>query len=179
MSLLKKMKRMLKFGVVTETDDSGSYPLIFNSYMGKPGSKAVNISPFGLWSRPPKGSLSFVMNGNGVESNQGSISNDYAGRPIKDLEEGETVLGNKSSYIHFKADGSVSLFINGTEIVTFAPNGNINVAADVSIEGDLNVDGKITATGEIQGSELTDGSVPYTTHKHSDPQGGVTGTPQN
>lgn len=179
MSLLKKMKRLLKFAVVVATDDSGAYPIIFNSYMGKPRSKAVNISPFGLWSRPPLGSLSFVMNGNGAESNQACISNDYAGRPIKDIEEGETVLGNKSSYVHFKKDGSVSLFINGTEIVTFATDGNMSMVADVSITGDLDVDGKITATGAIQGSEITDGSVPYTTHKHSDPQGGVTGTPQN
>ena len=175
MSLLRKMKRLFKFAVVVATEDSGPYPLIFNSYMGKPRSKAVNISPFGIWSRPPLNSLSFVMNGNGAESNQACISNDYAGRPKKDLEEGETVIGNKSSYFFFDREGNVVLQLaDGADfIINPGSSGRVIINSDLQVNGDMDVSQTLSA------NELTDGSVPYTTHKHSDPQGGITGTPQN
>ena len=175
MSLLKKMKRLLKFAVVVATDDSGAYPIIFNSYMGKPRSKAVNISPFGLWSRPPLGSLSFVMNGNGAESNQACISNDYAGRPKKDIEEGEVVSGNKSSYLFFDKEGNVVLQLADGADFIINPGGSGQVVTN----SNLQVNGNMDVTQTITANELTDGNVPYTTHKHSDPQGGITGTPQN
>ena len=170
--LVQKLKKLMKIGVVTDSIDSTSYPVLFVKYLGKTLARAVNFTPFGLWSRPTDGSMSMLFNMNGSESNKFAITNELKNRPVKNLAKGEAVVGNLLSYFHFKADGSVSLIVNGSEVIGISDDGII------SITGAVNIDGALTATGVIQGSDLTNGFVPYTTHVHADPVSGVTGAPQ-
>ena len=208
-SLLQKLKKLMKNGVVVDSDDSGSYPVIFSKYLGKVSSRVLNLTPFGLWSRPDDGFLSLLFNSNASESNKFGISNDFKNRPIKNLAKGEVVLGNLKSYFHFKADGQVSLFINGVEIMTFLANGimqmnaltilnqglvvnggitTTDVPKEINFDIDkLLLDGQFEATGKIisadvvEGTNFDNGSVPYNTHRHTEngTGGGITDGPQN
>lgn len=198
--LMQKLKKMLKIGVVTGSDDSGSYPTILVSYLGKQLARAVNFTPFGLWSRPLPGMMSMLLSMNGRESNKFAITNELKNRPVKDLEEGEVALGNLLSYFHFKADGNIILTIPVGKFLTI--NGNVILNGGIQINGAITTDipggklkmtvtefeldglmtstGPITAQGTIQGTELTDGSVPYSTHVHQEngTGGGITNAPQ-
>lgn len=197
-SLTQRIKKLMKIGVVTDSNDSTSYPIIFVSYLGKTLARAVNFTPFGLWSRPLKGMMSILFNINGSESNKFALTNELKNRPVKNLKEGESVLGNLLSFVHFKEDGSVvftipigkTLTINGNviinggvivngEITTENAGGILKVTVtEFELDGLMNSTGKITSQDIVEGSDLTNGSVPYTSHVHSDPQGGITGAPQ-
>ena len=215
-NLLQKLKKLMKNGVVVDSDDSGSYPVIFLKYLGKVRSRALNMTPFGVWSRPGDGFLSLLFSSNASESNKFGISNDYKNRPIRNLAKGEVVLGNLKSYFHFKADGQVSLFINNVEIMTFLANGimqmnaltilnqglvvnggitTTDVPKEITIDidklildgafetingGTIDSDGDITSQGVVEGSDLTNGSVPYNSHVHGgvDAGGDTSGGPQ-
>jgi len=197
-SLTQQVKKLMKIGVVTDSDDSKSYPIIFVSYLGKTLARAINFTPFGLWSRPKKGMMSMLFNMNGRESNKFALTNELKNRPVKNLEEGESVLGNLLSFVHFKEDGSVVFTIPTGKTLTI--NGNVIINGGVIINGEITTEnvggilkvtvtefeldglmtstGKITAQDIIEGTDFTNGSVPYNSHVHSDPQGGVTGVPQ-
>lgn len=155
------IKNILKFGNVTGSDDSGSYPKITTSFFGKE-SQALNIMPYGMWGRAPDGSLAVVFNIGGMESNQAAIVNDYKNRPVKDMEKGEVAFGNgiAGTYLKFNTDGSVSL----------QTSEGLNLEGDLNVNGDINSTGDIESDGLITGSDLTDGITVYSTHVH----GGVT-----
>ena len=164
-SLSQRIKKLMKIGVVIDSNDSTSYPIIFASYLGKPRARATNFTPFGLWSRPLKGMMSILFNINGSESNKFALTNELKNRPVKNLKEGESVLGNLLSFVHFKEDGSVvftittgkTLTINGNVIMNgdLAINGNVIIDGDLAINGDLAVDGG----ANIDGTLVVDGGA--------------------
>lgn len=164
-NILKKIKRLIKFAAVIGTDDSGPYPIIKNTYMGRLASRAINLTPFGLWGHPPPGSLALVLNGNGVESNQACIANDYVNRPVKNLAEGEVVIGNKESHIYFKANGDIVI--------------NLKAGANLTNNGEVVINGDVNINGELEADDLTGAGVHYGKHVHPLPGGNTVGQPQN
>jgi len=180
----QKIKKLMKIGLVVDSDDASTYPIVFINFLGKLRARAINFTPFGLWNRPPDGAMSMLFNMSGNESNKFAQTNELKKRPIPNLAKGEVVLGNLVSYAYVKADGSIALFINNVETFSIDKDGNITIlgnltmTGDLDVTGDIDASGDITATGIVQGVDLTNGVVPYTTHVHSDPQGGDTGVPK-
>lgn len=198
-SIAQKIKKLLKIGVVVDSDDSISYPTIITKYLGKTKAKAINFSPFGIWSRPLDGMMSMLFNMNGSESNKFALTNELKNRPVKDLKKGEAVLGNLLSFVHFKEDGNIvftipggktltingNLIINGGVVVnglitTDLPGGKLKVTVtEFELDGLMTSTGKITSQGVVEGSDLTNGSTPYSGHLHQEfDSGGLTGGPQ-
>jgi phage gp45-like len=149
----------IRQAVTTGSSDSGPWPLTELEYMGKP-DRAVNLTPYGVYSRAPDGAINVVLPINEGGDTKYAIGQKYADR-FKDLEKGEVAIGNVETgkFIFFKSDGSI-------------------VAHDFTVEGDLNVTGDANITGELTAADAILGGIRFTTHFHSDPQGGATGPAQ-
>lgn len=173
--LKEMLRRLIKTGAVVDSENDGSYPNLIVTFAGKLKSRALNWTPYGLWSRPPKGVLALLFNADGRESNKFAIANVTKDRPLKGvMKEGEVAIGTEKAFVYFKDDGSIALIINTVEVFSVDVDGNVTGVGNFGIGGNLDVEGT-TESGEFT---LNGGAVPYSTHVHTDPQGGVTGPPQ-
>ena len=110
---------MIKRAVVSlSTADTGNYPTVQVSYLGKTSEVEV-LFPYGLAGRLPKDALVLCFNVEGSEENKAGIGNTPTQR-FKELEEGEVVVGNPltGSKIHFKANGDIEVIGKNDKAVT-------------------------------------------------------------
>ena len=119
-----------------------------------------------MWGHPPRDSLAVAFNISGKESDKAAIVNDYLNRPVRNLKEGECVIGNLKSYFHFKEDGTVVLAINGETRVQFGSENTV-------IEGDVRVINQLFAS-----DYHSHNGIQFNSHVHPENDGGDTGAPR-
>jgi phage gp45-like len=179
--------------VALVTADTSAYPKGQAVYNGKT-TDITRLSPYGLDSNPPKDSWCLLLSSQGQEAVKFGIAADFLNRK-KGLQEGEVCLYNTltESFVFLKANGDIEVNANGniqataTGDITATAGGKADITAateinltapTINIDGDIVHTGDLTSTGTIEGNELTDGSVPYSTHVHADPVSGDTGVPK-
>lgn len=193
MGLLSAIKQAYKSVVKSDTT---AYPQGQASYNGKP-TDFVRLSVYGVCANAPQGSHLLLIGSQGMESTKFGIENDFLNR-LQDLKEGEAALYNTltESVVILKENGDIECDAKGDIIgtatgdISMTAGGSANVEAateinltapTINLNGDVNVSGDLTATGTVEGSELTDGTIPYSTHKHAINSGssapGPTGVP--
>lgn len=183
-----KVLSMIKQAVITlVTSDASSYPQGQAKHNGKT-TDYTRLSPYGLVSNPPKGSWVLLLSSMAQSAVKFGIASDMLGR-IKGLKEGECGLYNTktTSFALLKENGDIEADAKGDLIGSATGSADITAgieinltAPTINLNGDVNVSGDLTAVGTVEGSELTDGSVPYSTHVHGgvDPGSGSSGGPE-
>ena len=148
----------IRQAISTAISDSGKRQLITIDYNGRPDT-CVGLTPYGMYSRAPDGSLVVVFPVNGGGDIKYGIAQKYDDR-FKDLEPGEVMFGNTQT----------------GEFMKFTSAGGIDVNGNLNVTGDLDVSGEITA------SDAVFGGVRFSTHVHAITGGssapGPTGVPQ-
>jgi len=130
-------------------DDTKQFPFMQAQFMTK-----VNdiwfMTPYGLYSSPPKNSIGIVFNIQAQEQNRVGIFNDYERRP-KDLKEGEVALFNTltKTRITLKANGDLDIFVNNNSVI------NITGDDTITIGGNRNVTITGNETVTVNGGLLT------------------------
>lgn len=114
---MRKLYNLIKSAYLTLTnDDTSSYPTAQAGYKGKVAN-FIRLSPYGLDSNPPKGSMVLLLSAYGQESNKFGISSDVI-RRRSGLKDGEVAVYNTvtGSLIHLKADGSITVSASSVNI---------------------------------------------------------------
>jgi len=153
---------------------------------------AVEVAqPFGFASNAPgDGAISHVLVLDGDPANLVVLAPGCPAIRFGGLGKGEAVLyGSDGSRVAIRAGGTVEVWaataviVNSGTVTVSAPQGvSIVAAGGVAIDGNVTVTGSIVASGDISDLGGAHGTVgafrtAYDGHTHTDPQGGVTGTP--
>jgi len=155
MSILSWIKQAISRG----TTEDGPLPLTQLEYKGKP-DQAVNLTPYGVYSRAPDGSIQVVLPIEDGGDIKYAIAQKFANR-FDGLEKGEVAIGNAETgkFIYFKADGSI-------------------VSHELIVDGNLDVSGDADLGGGLTASDATLASILFSAHTHVAPSGGgPTGPP--
>jgi phage baseplate assembly protein V len=142
---------------------------------------------YGFTSNPHPGAEAIVVALGGTRNRAVVVAVDDRRYRLKGLAPGEVALyTDEGDKIHFKR-GRVIEVIAGTELKVTAPLVTIAAATKVRMETPLvEITGALVVTGNITGAEVRDQAGAksmsgmrnvYSTHTHNDPQGGVTGGP--
>ena len=160
---------MIDIAKVDESKQSGDQNTLVSGD-GKLGVAAQCLAQIGTAYRPKKGALAVSLSVGGNSGNSAIIPLETSKKVV--LAEGESAFGNFESgcYMIFRNDGSIQSF------------GDWKHKGNVSINGNLTVTGNTTVTGQTQSATLstntaTIGGIGFSTHKHSNPEGGNTGVP--
>lgn len=179
------IKNLIKGGKQSApADDSGSTLRAPCNFLGQ-NRNVKQISPYGLYGSPVKGSNWIIFSSRANSDDLHGIGNDYKNRP-KDLKEGEVVLQNllTGAFIKLDALGNIeattagNINASGANIsATAALNATITapniIASSATITATATA--KITATApeidlngyvKIVGGLEVDGII-YGTHAHS------------
>lgn len=126
------------------------------------------IYPYGSAGSPPVGSSALVFMVANQPENLSAISYAPTTR-FKGLAPGEYIVGNQQTqtFIKFLASGDIEIFTKG----------NVALTGNMTITGNLAVQGEITALDATDPLTFSDIRSIYNSHDHNDPQGGVTGAP--
>jgi len=183
MSMLNKIVSMIKLAVSTSVmTDTKQFPFLQAQFMTKLNDIWI-VTPYGLYSSPPNGSMGLVFNIQAQEQNRAGIFNDYDRRP-KNLKEGEVAVFNTltKTRITLKANGDLDIFVNKDRTVTIDGNETVTVNGGLvtynvdlfRINGDLDVTGKIRP----KNSSATDIRDIFDAHVHPEnDNGGPTDAP--
>lgn len=117
MSLLRKIKSMIKRAVVTKSNpDTGNYLIAQISYLGKTGDMEV-LFPYGMNAQLPVNAQVLCFNVEGMEENKIGIGYNPASR-INVAAEGEVSFGNPltGSALFFREDGSMQILALGATV---------------------------------------------------------------
>lgn len=150
----------IRQAISTAISDSGIRQLITIDYNGRPDT-CVGLTPYGMYSRAPDGSLVVVFPVNGGGDIKYGIAQKYDDR-FKDLLPGEVMFGNTET----------------GEFLKFSASDGLQIEGDLGIVGDLNVSGEITCADAVIGG------VRFSAHFHLQPNDSnsdteaPTGTPQ-
>lgn len=173
MNIIEALKRVVRRVIVVSVNkDDKNTQTVRVSYFGK----VINVDLFnsyGVASNPPKDGMGVMFEVEGQTDNRIAMIGTPTGIRIKELKEGEVVIGN------FK-NGTVVRFLDDTMDV-IAPNTlNINVTGNatitapqvdidspqVNMTGDLDVDGVITAPNIVGTTDVTADGVSLKNHDH-------------
>lgn len=125
---MEKKSNLIKRAVLTRpSKDNEDIQITQITYLGQ--TKNIEIlSPYGLYSNPPKGSLILLLPILGDSGNLVGIVYDPRNRP-KDLEGGEVVTGNtvKGTTITFPEDGSINIVKDDTTSIKINVDGSIDI----------------------------------------------------
>lgn len=160
--LLRMIRSIVRRAIVSlSLEDTGDYPLVQISYLGKT-AKAEVIWPYGMGGRLPVDAIFFNFNIEGMEENKAGIGTQPKLR-VKVDAEGEVWFGNPltQSISLYKANGDNEETIKGDKKIIAE---NIEIGAEGSILRAL-IDERIIAI--------------YNAHTHSGVTvgGGATGIP--
>lgn len=128
-----KAFKMIKQAFITlVTDDASEYPQAQVGYEGK-ASYVTRMSPYGLCTNPPNGSLAVLMSVSGQESVKYALIDDMVNR-FKNLKEGEVALFNYMSgtYVHFKENGDMDVNVENNETVNVKGDSTVNIEGSLS-----------------------------------------------
>lgn len=157
---MQKIKNIIKRAVTTnDMQDGGTYPIVQVQYYDKTATVEV-LTPYGLCSSPPVGSMATIFNVLGDEANRTAIVDSPRNR-FK-TKPGEVAVGNyiSKAKIHFLQDGSVLLDV---------PNGEVTInTTRVTMTGDLRVKGDIIDRYETNSNNLGGMRTIYNTHTHNE-----------
>lgn len=160
-------------------DDSGMYPIAQATYNGK-AIDVVVITPYGMASIPPLGSLGVMFKIQGRGDTQYAIFNDFENR-FKNLSENEVQIGNfdKGTSIKYDKDGNITIDAPEENVIINAAK-KTTINSDVIINGGLQVNGESVSTGAMTASNFTSSGagVSFNTHIHTGDTGGDTGAPK-
>jgi len=169
MSVLNKIRAMLKFGYVSNIgDDSKDLPLCQYTYHEQ-SKDIVTIYPYGFCANAPAGNLAVVVN---MGTTDEKIAFTASGKDrFKNLKGGEVVVGNfvTGDFVKFNAEQKIEVVSSGSVDITASA---INVNGGTTITGDVTVSGGLTVSGDITGGSVTGGTVSTTggidldTHTH-------------
>lgn len=144
--------------VTKSGNDSAQFNINQVSYYGKTSDCEI-ITPYGLYSNPPVGSLGLLFHSEGQEQNRSAIFN-VTGNRFKNLKENEVVIGNPItlSNIKYDVDGNVVITVkNNLQIVVDADNNitiqgqyNLTSSGDAKIEAPIiNMVGNVVISGTL------------------------------
>jgi len=163
-------------------NDTSDYPQAIVGYEGNDSVKAVRMSPYGLCSMPPQGSLGLIFTPNSMNGVRYGLFDDPTNR-FKGLSSGEVQIGNYSTQasIKFDKDGNVTINVpsgNLTANVSGITNIdttqlNINASGGSFITGSLNITGDITANNFVSAT-----GVDFNGHIHTGDSGSDTSVPK-
>ena len=179
-------------------DDSSEYPRTQATYNGK-ASSVVRMSPYGLCTSPPEGSLCVLLSSQNQESVKFALIDDMP-RRFRDLKEGEVVLYNymSGSYAYFKESGDIEVVCKNNADITVDGDLTANIAGELKASAGssaeieaptITLTGDVVVTGTISGpggsplnadNDITIGSIQLGTHVHGGVQtgSGTSGGPQ-
>lgn len=184
--MINKLVNLIKRVVTSAAmQDSGNYPIVQVQYLGRTAFVEL-LSPYGLSTSPPIGSLGTCWSILGQEDNRAALITAGAAR-FKNLQPGEVVVGNylTQSYVKFNVDGSISIVAAGNLTATVGgtttlnSTGNVNITApQVIINGTLQVTGDIIDNSGSNTDTMAGMRTKYNSHTHSGVQtgSGNTGT---
>ena len=157
--------------------DDKKYPSLGVSYKGK-SADCLSLTPFGIYTNPPKNSGGLVFTPSGIESNLWGIFQDFETR-IKDLKEGEVVTGSPKfkSFVEFKSDGSVKLVVDGNNLL-LAADGTLtltNGSGDTVMNSDGSVAFSNGGTMDAAGDYISATGISLNLHTHIGNLGSPTG----
>lgn len=151
--------QLIKFAAITLCGrDDGPFPVSQVTYNNKTGQCHL-VSPYGLYSNPPRDSLVLMMNVMGQEENRSGIAS-YPTQRFQNLKEGEVTIGNPTTQgnVKFDQEGNTQMFSpNGTQIIvtsdlSIVVGGGIAIAvtgnATITGSGNLTVDGPSVHLGQ-------------------------------
>lgn len=140
--LRNRIVNLIKRGIVSLIDDTGTYFRAQVEYLGKT-KKIEVIFPYGLYGRPPKGSCAILFNVNGQEENMAGIVYDVL-RRFTGLSDGEVVLGNPKtgSYVKMAASGNIELQTDA-DVTANCANATLTTSGKTTIisTGDIELKG--------------------------------------
>lgn len=175
MSLLNKIVSLIKIAVTKNVMvDDKQFPFVQARYMGKLND-IWYVTPYGLYSSPPIGSLGLIFNIQAQEQNRAGIFNVNI-RRFKNLKEGEVTLGNvlTRSRVEFRENGEVFIInaITGDSILLKSDNTVVIDSPLVIFTNDIDVKGDIRP----KDSSNVDIRDIFDAHVHSGVQSGPSNT---
>jgi len=140
---------MIKKSVISLVGkDNTVFPIAQVSYLGKTSDVEL-ISPYGLCSNPPEGSLVIMFNLQGQEESKAGIAN-LVEKRFANLKPGEVVVGNylTGSFVKFSENGDITVDAGSNVCNIIAKTLNINVD-NLNVTGDTAFTGAVTANGKV------------------------------
>lgn len=197
-----KLKNLIKIGWLSKNEkDDTIYPQALCSYSGK-NTRVTRLSPYGLCSQPPEGSLAVMLSNGSQESVKFAIIDDMVNR-FKPLEKGEVCIYNymTKSYLLFNKDGDIHMVCMKDNIIQIVGNMEATVQGDltatvtgaltadaasaaitastITLNGDVTVNGSFTQSGGSSSSfsgGLDINGITFSTHVHTGVQTGSNNT---
>ena len=160
---------MIDIAKIDESKQSGDQNTLVSGD-GKVGVAAQCLAQVGTAYRPKKGALAVSLAVAGNSGNSAIIPLETSKKVV--LAEGESAFGNFEAgcYMIFRNDGSIQTFGD------WKHKGNVSVNGNLTVTGDLTVTGQ-TQSDTMSASSATIDGIGFSTHKHSNPEGGNTGGP--
>ena len=193
------LQAQVKKCVVTEeSSDTGLYPIVKVSYMGRANVVTDYFTPYGVYGSPPVGAEGYCLNIGGSEANRLAMVNLMQER-FKTDAAGEVIIGNPltGAKIHFKADGSIHMVAPGGFVLDVTGSAEINASENIDLIAteeinetapQINLNGNVGANnGEISmvdgvlstSEDIVADGISLKSHLHSGVQtgGGNSGPP--
>jgi phage gp45-like len=169
MSVLNKIRAMLKFGYVSNIgDDSRDLPISQCTYHEQ-SKDIVTIYPYGFCANAPADNLAVVVN---MGTTDQKIAFPASGKDrFKNLKGGEVVVGNfvTGDFVKFNAEKKIEV-VSKNSVDIKAPDINLNgrttIKGDVTVSGGLSVSDDITGGSVTGGTVSTTGGIDLDTHTH-------------
>ena len=172
MSILNKIKNILRLGYVTNTtSDSEQFPKSQITTFGD-AKDLVVIYPYGFSANAPINTMAIIAN---VGAGEKEIAFPFSSETRqKNLKSGEVAIGNyvKESIITFLENGDIKVDSENDLNIEVAANTTINSGGSVTVtapdttlttvltnEGDATINGNLTVAGNIIN---TDGTITTT-----------------
>jgi len=137
--LINKIKNLIKIARVVLVDDSNDIRVAKVQFLGKKQRCAV-FTPYGFMSNPPPNSAGPIWQVDGEESKLIGMFDLTNERTNKNLNPGETAIGNylTGDYVLFKEGKIIEVNATGDLIATVGSNAEITAGADVTVSAGAN-----------------------------------------